>query len=45
MMLADFSRRLALKELLGLSNPVERFTALTSLRQRPSRGGDRPWKK
>src|SRR5215471_6393250 len=43
-MMENFARRLTLKELLGLSDPAQRLAGLADLSQRPSRGGDRPWK-
>src|SRR5262249_33265152 len=40
----DAPRRLALEQLFSLLDPTQRFPRLTDLRQRPGRGGYRPWK-
>src|SRR5215831_2727033 len=41
----DSTRCLFIQEPLGLLDPAQRPLYVASLRQRPSRGGNRPWKK
>src|SRR6516225_11215869 len=41
----DSTRCLSIQEPLGLLDPAQRPLPVTDLRQRPSRGGNRPWKK